>query len=562
LQWQEIIPEVGFHTHSDHTPLEVRRFALASETETTFTDDTEDLKARLRFMDGDRPVALGFSQEVDGIVFRVNKDCSPQIDLTEKSSTKARSLRTAYFQHRLQSNEALDDIANQFQRDWLYQLYLAAISHQSMVEDQSLENAFQAVSDRGLGDTMLSVLDKIFQALPEEAESDDRRAPVRESLEALCRHETVQQVIKEEAKVLWQQSYHEKDWAEWLRRRYLSSLGKALLEACNLVTPDAEVEELLLDIDAGPRPPGAVSKPDDRAEIWITERTVGGGGVVEQVAREYRKDPRRFFQLVESTLSASDFELVDTELEKVLDLAVESEQVQQALSAVRNTKGVDNLKKANAELRDILTDEGILGVHPVYAGLQNRILRPGSSQQTDILLHDLLRGWKEEEKRLGIELDARVFAYAASQSESCRSALRTINREAAKDADWRFQTVYSLLWLRGRKVRERALETYNPYADLPPGDRLIVRDVIPQQMSPVHTETENWDKEMEQRLAERGIARVASTDVNRAHLQEVVLSIISDPVDVDVLRLYPRLAGIEREEDGFVATFTLPEVMQ
>ncbi len=39
-----------------------------------------------------------------------------------------------------------------------------------------------------------------------------------------------------------------------------------------------------------------------------------------------------------------------------------------------------------------------------------RVLRPGSNQETDKLRLDLIRLWHEEEERLGIEIDARVFA--------------------------------------------------------------------------------------------------------------------------------------------------------
>lgn len=43
-----------------------------------------------------------------------------------------------------------------------------------------------------------------------------------------------------------------------------------------------------------------------------------------------------------------------------------------------------------------------------------RILRPGSTPETDKLLLDLIRLWHQEEARLGIEIDARVFAHVAS----------------------------------------------------------------------------------------------------------------------------------------------------
>jgi hypothetical protein len=68
------------------------------------------------------------------------------------------------------------------------------------------------------------------------------------------------------------------------------------------------------------------------------------------------------------------------------------------------------LKQASDRLRKVLSSQGILVTHPVMTAINARVLRPGSNQETDKLLLDLIRLWHEEEERLGIEIDARVFA--------------------------------------------------------------------------------------------------------------------------------------------------------
>jgi hypothetical protein len=287
---------------------------------------------------------------------------------------------------------------------------------------------------------------------------------------------------------------------------------------------------------------------------------MGGTGVVEEIARRYRQDPRHFFQLVESALSESDFELVDTELQRVLDLAETEADVQDALVNVRGARGMEDVREANAHLRTALTERSVLGIHAVYAGLQNRILRPGSSESTDRLLRRLVRDWQAEEERLGVELDARVFAYTASQRDEYRTLLQNVDQGRVRDDNWRFQTIYGLLWPRGRAVRERALDTYNPFADLPPGDRLLVVNEIPDREQPVDVTAGSWAGTVRDRLRDRGVVRVSSPSPERSELQEAIMTLVTDTVETGFLQVHPRLNGIERTRDGFVATLTLPEV--
>jgi len=49
----------------------------------------------------------------------------------------------------------------------------------------------------------------------------------------------------------------------------------------------------------------------------------------------------------------------------------------------------------------VLSFQGILVTHPVMTAINARVLRPGSNQETDKLLLDLIRLWHEEEERLG-----------------------------------------------------------------------------------------------------------------------------------------------------------------
>jgi len=155
-----------------------------------------------------------------------------------------------------------------------------------------------------------------------------------------------------------------------------------------------------------------------------------------------------------------------------------------------------------------------------------------------------------------------VFAYVAGQRDEYHSLLQSVEQGRVHDDDWRFQTIYGLLWPRGRVVRERALDTYNPFADFSSGDRLLVVDEIPDRERPVDVTGGTWGATIRDRLRNRGVARISSPSSERSALQQAILTLVTETVETDFLQVHPRLNGIERTRDNFVATLTLPEVVQ
>ena len=154
-------------------------------------------------------------------------------------------------------------------------------------------------------------------------------------------------VIDRHAAALW--SNPDQGWNDWLKRRFLSTLGTAFLEACHRLIPDVATGDLVLDIDT-------MSSPQDEAhEFWITETTLGGAGVVEQLVNRYADDRVRFFRLVEAALNPSDFELVDRELVRILDLLNRDSDLR---ADVQRLRSASNPTTAHSALRVLLSSLG------------------------------------------------------------------------------------------------------------------------------------------------------------------------------------------------------------
>ncbi|MDI9641479.1 hypothetical protein QM565_37975 [Geitlerinema splendidum] len=379
----------------------------------------------------------------------------------------------------------------------------------------------------------------------------------------------MQRILNDVAPVLW--SEPDEEWHRWAALRFKATLGGALLDACGQLCPQFDAVELILDIDPGVRfrngslresqSPDAAAIPSGVEEIWITESTIGGGGVIEEILRRYAADPANFFRLASSALEPSDFEIVDSELTRLLELTETSAEVAEAMANVRSATGYGELKQASDRLRNVLSSQGILVTHPVMTAINARVLRPGSNPETDKLLLDLIRLWHEEEERLGIEIDARVFAYVVSNDDQLDRALLHLGL-VQPNPYWRFQAIYGLLWSRGNILRSRALSSYNPFAVLPDADRELLLDVLQVNEHQVWLDDPDWREQVEEAF-KRGVSvsLIARPDA-RGDLKLAILGLAAEPVELGFLQVYPQVEGVQRHPRGFAVRLRVREAVQ
>jgi hypothetical protein len=582
--WDGVLAEVRFFVHALHSHVQVRRFALGSRANLKFRDGGE-LDARVRFVtpDGAAPACVGFVQESDGMVFRFRIPDAFRIGADDHNGDKLRAFRTAYFRHRVMEHPTLGERANVFARERLAQVYLSALTARALERDKSLPAAAAALYKEGLGPHLGAVLAMIFQTMsPDEARTsvvlaelpaEDDDVPeegvpgdepqsvqrVARALGALAADAEVAAALHEAASVLWAKP--DAAWDAWAAERFRATLGGALLEACYRLCPQAGEGDFLLDLDAGPRPPDAPPAPDGVEEIWVTEATIGGGGLVEELLRRYAEDPRRFFLLARSALSPSDFEIVDAELARVLDLLADDDGVRAAAARVRNAGSHAELQERVASFQNLLAGRGILTTHPVMSAVHARLLRPASSPETDAMLLEIVRRWREAEECLGVEIDARIFAYVASATPHLNTALAHVGPQHLADPLWRFGTVYGLLWPRGGAVRARTLASYNPFATLPEADRSVLLDLLQAAEAHVELGREGWRESLAEALSTRGAAHLYTDPVRSEELRAATLATVGAPLDVDYLHLYPQVEGVERTRDRISVRLHLREVL-
>ena len=506
----------------------------------------DDLSLGVEFRDTgspeSTPVALGFRGDVDAISVEV--DLPNLLEPGGILEEHLPSARRAFFAHLISTASELDGIANTFQRGWLVEIYLSALTERALDNHESVQFAHNGIMAAGLGRTMESVLETIFQSLPDVEDQDRpvRRQRLHEQIDALFSSNEVRDAIDRCAMVLWEAPGAH--WKAWAEERFRATLAGAIVEACQRLCPEFDVEGLLVDLDPGPRTGG------DR--IWISEPDVGGGGVVEEIARRFAEDPWRFFRLIEGALAPSDFEVIDGELTRVLDLEEEDEEISDAIHRVRTAESNDERAGSFDDLIQRLDDQDVFVSHPVGAALAARILRPGATNESDALLRGLLRQWHESQERLGLEVDTRVVAYLGSADNDIDYAIGIHPRGTdAQQRQWRFNALAGLLWPRGLEVRAASLHSSNRFVELPPTDRSWVASALADPEGRIEFGSEHWKDRVQATLGRDGNVILWADRSQRRRLATAIGTLLSDPVEVQHLHLYPRVAGARRARGSF-----------
>jgi hypothetical protein len=549
--WTGLVRDVRFHTHAENRSVEVRRFTTAADADLLATDGTRSTPT-VRFVDGHgTPVALGFSGSIDAVCVTVDAEPVSRLAANWANSPAAPGLRRRLFLQRIHDSEALPPSGG-FVRTHLAQVYLAALAKQARDDGTGFADAQFAIRAQNLGDLLWRVAQDLY-ASDMASTTDARRALT--DLEGPLRLASVHDALAEAATVLWS---NPPPLASHLTVMdiLLATLGSAFLNAGLRLCPEFAGGDLTLDLEVGPT---RREHLDGVAEVWLTEDTLGGGGIVEELARRFANDPRRFFGLAANALSPGDDELTNVELNRILELATTDTAISEGLEAVRRASGHAPTRQAFAVVRDRLADADVTTSHAVMSALNRRILRPGSSAATDALCRDLLVDWQALEGRWGVEVDVRTWAYLCRFDTRVDVALPQAVPPAGRPS-WRADVVQSLFWPMGSGVRSRPLASWNPYTKLPDVEPLILRPWFDRVNPAIPIHATDAVTRIREQLATTGVARATAPVGAGAGLRDAIHEVCMTAVESDFLQVWPVLSSVARSGSELVAEFEIQEL--
>jgi hypothetical protein len=553
-RWKETVGEIRVCLNRLRSPLITRRFATGADANVSRSG--QDYEVHVDFESGGVPAALGIELEVDSMIVNVKNPDVGIIAERAKETDDLKSWKVAYFRDRVERDETLAGLTNTFQRGWICDLYLAALTENALVKGVTLAAASEHIREQEFSDRLSQVAKAIFQSQSGElSESDDSDRPeLVQTLVDLLENPKLESSIRRLATQLWEPD--ESEFAIWLKGRLHESVGQGLMEAAISMAPlHATDDSIYLDLtDDG-------SERLDR--VWISESTIGGTGVVEEISRQVSSNPAKFLEAFESAVAPGEFEVLSHDLTEYARLAVTDEKVKNKIEEIRSNNGRRKGEKLRVELNSLLSARGV-SVNQTFAiAVSHRLLRGGMTSDYDRIVVDLIELWDDAEAKTGISIDLRVFSYLASVHSKHGPRVKNMIdsfSEGNSSPDVVVGVLSGILWQRPAEIRRYRFNAYNPFSPSGFTDPSLVRalaNIVP--IMDVDIAASDWSDKVRQVLSEMGIVRLTTNIEKHDEFRESLHQLIANPIDSGYLQFFPNVTGIARTDSGYSATLMIKE---
>lgn len=565
--WGSLFRRIGFFLHTHQSPIEVRRFAVGSIGDVGMGPGIRR-RVEVQFTSQDRPVGVGACFSADGVVLQMSLPTEMHAAIPVDDGLW-RAVRTIRFMDEARRGITLSAVENPFQREWLAQIQCSAITFEAIQSTLTLEEAATAVTQGKAKVSLSDVLTVLFQSQVVDVQNDDVELTgddrLRRDLETLLRDPVVLGQMAEAATCLWDPI--DKDWQAWLNAVFHSTVASGVLRAISDLCPTLDTEDLVVDLNRGASVANdCCPLPSGVTEIWITENGPGGNGLIEEFMRSYSEDPRRFFSMVRSALDMGEFEHINRQMSKLLNLltnASPASPTAQVVQRMREVESHEELTLLSRQLRTTMVREGLSPFHGFLVSAGNRLLRPGAGPAVDRYLVSSIDRWDAEETRLGIEIDMRVLCFWLAQSSDMDAiASEASLPEGSDQGSWRMSAISGLLWSRGYAMRQAPLQLRNPFGDLPPVERLLVIEALHEDRQIVKIDDPGWLALAASYLANGRMVTLSTSVGARRPLSQALDALICNPVETGYLRGYARLQGVRVTATSVEADIELIEAVQ
>lgn len=569
-RFRDLLAGGRFFLHQFRTPVTVRRFVLTASARPRLPGERSDLQVEVRFVDqAGAQAAVGFEQEVDGFCLDITLPATDALLQRLATAPSRAAWYVAFFHHRVATDSVLVARTTYFDREWLFQVFFSALTVRAVLDQVDLAEALRRVQQGDPHRAFAKVLDGIFQVDPNAPQDDEpdedpdadarkHRPGLRDGLLDLL---TTPEIFERLVELAGQITTPDPELlGPWLVDRLTESMAEVVLQACQRIAPRHIAPESLL-VDYRPAPAGL----PNTHELWVTEATTGGLGALEAVAAAAIGTPHALFSALEAALVPGDQEVVSQGLARFIDLVETVPAVAEAAAVVRASGDHARHAAAFANLRSVLSRHGLAVDASLAVALHQRILRQGTSADSDRLLADLLRYWTDLEERLGVTLDLRTFAYVAVSVPAFAGRITELFRTNTGEdlsPEVRVASLTGLLWAHPHEHRSRMLQSYSPFRRTGWTDPALVRELILSDRVTMVSYGENgWEEGLRSALETDATVRLQLRPDQEAAFQRDLVRLLAQPVTFQDLQFYPALERLERDGRHTVATLTIKEMI-
>jgi hypothetical protein len=540
--WKPIFTAINSYTLSRGTWVEVARLATGIKAEKRYItrngNRKEPLSLWLRLETQDHePAAIGFVNHVDALRFQFQPLDVAGCLSSANWPVLYRNLRPEFFLYKFRRHKCVQEKKlNRFEMEWLWLLELSMLVATAVGQSCSLVDAASIVQTQR--QTLAQrTLEVIFQSQQAEDYGEEKVGPLHEKLLQRLREADIVQALQECSSVLWQDQ--DGDMEAWLRECYASSLGATLFAALTQMLPDADPDELIMDVDG--------------ESVWISEKTPGGVGLISQLALLLESNPGDFELAVYNALHYCERQELATQLQRVAELVeTGDQQLKDVFADLRQEGDIKEQEKLHKRLKAILEQCGISATRELLVALHAKWLRSNSDQDSDELLAHLVRLWHQEEQRLNCKIDIRVISVAALKydkiSQRIQTVLQRIGGVVPKDPLQSFNILQSLLWLDCTDSCPDCIEESHWYQDLVKPSRALLRSLLPQSIQRVVYRQPDWIKQARDILSTSYKVQIQCSQDQLVACKQQILNLLIDPVEIGFQFLCPTIENITRTD--------------
>jgi len=550
LPWTRIVRTTTAHLHRDSCAVEVVRHAHTSSYEVRVgtANPVQGTVTLVRRADDGTTTeqAVGFHQRVDGIVFDVNPEwvdaCSAGLDV----ETAAR-FRPVFFLEKLTTVLARDVGINQFLAEWLWQTAMASLTATAALQRVHLRDA-QALLHGRRPQAAARVLDAI---IPPALQGTTAAPPLKTRILAAWNDPIVLQAIEDIEPCLWEPPTEE--FTAWARQRYLATVAQSVRSAALACVPGLSEDDVIVDVVGD-------------ARIVLTEAASGGLGHMERIVRELRQDPDGFHAALEDALVFCPRQRTAVTLTRAVHEAnAEGSALASAFSEVRATRSSADVDRARSNLTRALAERGLPANRSAVVAIVTRLLRPGSRVSTDQAIDLLNRGWRRLSRRLGVDIDVRVFAYVCVRNPSIFRRLSRLLQTIGDGDQPTMSQTYAILQqsLFGpcEDACPECLDQPHRFSPFGRPSRALAALwlLLPSQPVDADSNPVDWCDVVRRRLVADRRVQLRTSHARLPEVAATLQALLAEEVDYGHLLVPITLVRTERLEQGWLFTLQLRE---
>jgi superfamily II DNA or RNA helicase len=534
--WERYLIKLCFFEHKHMQPVEVTRYTTGSNAQVKFkTKETSNIT--FNWQEQSAPVGIGTIQFVDGMRWSFQFSDDQLLSLGANESV-INSLRFSYVQDSFLNASIFN---NTFQANWVFECVTTTVMLLSVRNHLSIQDSIKYLSLKEGRELLQTIPLELFQLNVLSEDEDEEQALQRELISLLS-----DELIVDEIGKLLTPLYSElsgDSYISWLRVIMSNTLSGGINQLVSTVLPDVGDNDLNVDpVWTG-----------DQLTIWLTENESGGVGIINRFENLYNSDPLNILNHFSRSFQAGDYEQVDFDIHQLLTKLEFDEILGAAFKSHRESKQFSERVKANTIINENLKKMGTILSHSFNSILHTRVLKAGSSNETDKDLKCWMDRWREIEADLKIEIPLNIASFLIAKEITPENNV-TINKLKDK--------VIGQLWPRGNVVRQSSTQFYNRFIG---GNNRTERLLVEQMISDngeIIKYGENWIEELQQGIKAKGLIKLVVLPEHLSKLNKIILKINTIQIDQLGMFFHIRVNRIDRHFGEIILFVELAEVIQ